>query len=47
MLPGSGRHPNEPFLTQVFLWKLNCNPDLSEALIGIVAYLEPKLWLKK
>ena len=40
-------NPTSHFWLKFYFWKLDCNPGLSEPLIGILAYLEPKLWLKK
>jgi len=43
---GHWRQPNEPFLAQAFFWKLDYDPSLYEPLIGFLAFLVPKLWLK-
>ena len=42
-MPGS--QYNEPGFGSVFFWKLGYNPSLAP-LIGFLAIMEPKLWLK-
>jgi len=46
-LPGSRRQANEPIFRLKVLLESRLSPESVEALIGLLAYLEPKLWLKK
>jgi len=41
-----GRQSNEPFFGLKFLLKTRLWSESPEPLIGFLAYLEPKLWLK-
>jgi len=45
-LPALGANPTDYFLAQVFL-ESRLSSEALEPLIGFVAYLEPKLWLKQ
>jgi len=44
-IPGPWRQPNKLFLAQVCLETM-LSSAFVEPLIGFLAYLEPKLWLK-
>jgi len=46
MLPGPGRQPNEPFFGSSFFY-FRVSSESLEPLVGFLAYLEPKLWIKK
>ena len=46
-LPGPGGLPNVPISWLKFFLEFRLSSESIEHLIGFIAYLEPKLWLKK